>query len=287
MVKAILNGLLPQSFTGKAAPPIAVGEPPPPEYRSSHPPLEIKDARVLQSSERSEAQFFARYGFVLLEHATAVRDWDCDVGPIYLPEIEQIIRNRLLPGRRIEIQQHPKLLRRGRGTSTPFYAEGVHSDGPLTADAYALNIRAFASPGGEAWWRQSYARAEVAGFMSIDFWRTTNMSGPLSHMPLAMCDPNSIQCADILASRMTGIAPAGATTHHLALRFNEGQQWYYYPEMTGEELIAFKLNEFWKDDPAAAPQNVFHSAFLDPGAPIDAEERQSCEHRVGVMILRD
>jgi hypothetical protein len=57
--------------------------------------------------------------------------------------------------------------------------------------------------------------------------------------------------------------------------------------MTTDELLAFKLCEFSKDDPQAAPQNVFQSAFKDSTAPLDTEERQSCEHRVGVLLLRD
>ena len=57
--------------------------------------------------------------------------------------------------------------------------------------------------------------------------------------------------------------------------------------MTGDEVVVMKACEFWKDDETAQPQNVFHSAFLDLEAPSDAEERQSCEHRVGVLILRD
>jgi hypothetical protein len=57
--------------------------------------------------------------------------------------------------------------------------------------------------------------------------------------------------------------------------------------MTGDDLLAFKLCEFWKDDMDAPPQNVFHTAFEHPDTPADAEHRQSCEHRVGVLILRD
>lgn len=287
MVQVRLNGFLPPDFEGDETPLFDVTTPPAPDRRTTYPPFEIKNARTFQETASSEAQFFADHGFVLLEHATAVRDWDQDVGPVYLPEIEKIIRERLLPDRRIVVQQFPRLTRRGRGTSTPYYAQGVHSDGPLTAEAYALNVGAFASKEGEAWWRRSYERDEVAGFMSIDFWRTTNMSEPLRHMPLALCDPNSLRRSDILRSSMVGIAPEGRTTHHLSLKFDAGQQWYFYPQMTGDELIAFKLNEFWKDDPDATPQNVFHTAFADPGAPEDAEPRQSCEHRVGVIILRD
>jgi hypothetical protein len=287
MVQATLNGFLPPDFAGDEAPRINIGDAPAPEYRQTYPPVEIGDARALQASATSEADFFRQHGFVLLPHATAVRDWDRDVGSVYLPEIEKIIRKRLLPGKKIEVQQMPRLLRRGRGTSTPFYAEGVHSDGPLTADAYGLNVGAFASEQAEAWWRQSYERDYVAGFMSIDFWRTTNMREPLRHMPLALCEPKSLERDDIIPSTMVGVAPEGRVTHHLALRYNPEQTWYFYPEVTVDELIAFKLNEFWKDDKAARPQNVFHSAFRHPLTPPDAEERQSCEHRVGVMILRD
>jgi hypothetical protein len=286
MVVVTLNGFLPSDFAGGAAPRIDFSQPTIPEYMQEYPPVEIRDARELQSGAESEAKFFAEHGFVLLPHGTAVKDWGTDIGSIYLPEIEDIIRKRLLPNRRVEVQQSPNLLRRGRGTSTPFYADGVHSDGPRTAEVYALNVAAFASEEGAQWWRSTYARDDVAGFVSIDFWRTTNMRGPLQHMPLALCEPNSVDPADMLPSSMVGIAPEGRTSHHLAMRYNPGQRWYFYPEVTSNELIAFKLSEFWKDDEAAHPQNVFHSAFRDPLAPSDAEERQSCEHRVGVLILR-
>jgi len=287
MVIATLSGFLPLDFAGEAAPLIDLSNPTAPDYRHKYPPVEIRDARELQHGTESEATFFARHGFVLLSHATAVTDWDADIGSIYLAEIEEIIRKRLFPGRRVEVQQSPNLLRRGRGTSTPFYADGVHSDGPRTAEAYALNVAAFASEEGAQWWRTTYDRDDVAGFVSIDFWRTTNMRGPLQHMPLALCEPNSVDPADMVPSSMVGVAPHGRTSHHLAMRYNPRQRWYFYPEVTTDELIAFKLSEFWKDDETAHPQNVFHSAFLDLEAPSDAEERQSCEHRVGVLILRD
>lgn len=288
MALAQLNGFLPSDFAVEQAPKIAIGERAPAgEFMRAYPPVEIRDARPLQKKADSEAQFFQRHGFVLLSHGTQVEDWDSDVGPIYLSEVEALIRERLLPGRRLEVQQRPNLLRRGRGTATPQYANGVHSDGPLTLDAFASNIRAFASPQAEQWWRTRYAEDEVVGYVSLDFWRTTNMAKPLRHMPLALCDPNSLDRTDIVPMSMTGIAPEGRETNHLSLRFNSAQRWYYYSGMTGDELLVFKLGEYWKDDPEAHPQNCFHSAFRDPAAPADAQERQSCEHRVGVLILRD
>lgn len=284
MVQAQLNGFLPPDFAG-AIPTIDLRNPPtrPP---AQFPPTEIGDGRALQAGSSSEAQFFADNGFVLLQHRTSVTNWE-DVPPAFAEEVEEIIRTRLLPGRRLEIQQRPSPMRRGRGTENPQYAGGVHSDGPLSAELYAANVGAFAGPQAEKWWLDRYRRPDVAGFMSIDFWRTTNMEGALRHMPLALCAPSSLERPDILPMNFIGIAPEGRTSHHLALRYNPGQRWIFYPEMTGDEVLAFKLCEFWNDDPEAPPQNCFHSAFAHPDTPLDAEERQSCEHRVGVLILRD
>lgn len=284
MIETELYGLIPSEVTGPF-PTIDIHNPPPPR-QTNFPPIRIDDGRKLQENGSSEAELFAENGFVLLPHVTVVKDWD-NVPAAFCGEIEELIRTRLLPGRRVEVQQSPAPMRRGRGTANPQYAQGVHSDGPLTPELYAENVAAFAGEQAKKWWLERYGRDDVAGFMSIDFWRTTNMAGPLQHMPLAVCAPNSLQRTDILPMEFIGIAPDGNMSHHLALRFDPEQRWYFYPQMTSDEVLAFKLCEFWKDDPDAHPQNCFHSAFRDPGALDDAEERQSCEHRVGVLILRD
>ena len=284
MVQAQLNGFLPPDFAG-AVPTIDLRNPRS-RAPAQFPPFDIQNGRDLQAGASSEAEFFADNGFVLLSHTSSVKDWD-NVPRTFAEEVEQLIRTRLLPGRRLEIQQRPSPMRRGRGTENPQYAGGVHSDGPVTAELYAANVGAFAGPQAEKWWIDRYRRSDVAGFMSIDFWRTTNMREPLRHMPLALCAPNSLERSDIVPMEFIGIAPDGNKSHHLALRYNPGQRWVHYPEMTADEVLAFKLCEFSNDDPDAGPQNCFHSAFAHPDTPPDAEERQSCEHRVGVLILRD
>ena len=284
MIAARLNGFLPTDYEAQGRLKGAVGALPadPPIF----PPVEILDARALQAHAESEAAFFEAHGFALLRHATQVRDWDRDVADIYLAEIETIIRTSLLPGRRLEVQQGPFLLRRGRDTSTPFYANAVHQDHGLTPADFANNVGAFASPQAQSWWQARYDRDDVAGFMSVDFWRVTNMAGPLRHMPLALCDPTSVAADDVIPTTLTGIAPEGRESHHLSLRFNAAQRWYHYPMMTNDELLAFKIFQCWKDrdDDFAS---CFHTAFADPDTPADAEHRQSCEHRVGVLLLKN
>jgi hypothetical protein len=277
-----LNGFLSHDFDDKVAPPMDLGLAAAAEYRSEE--VEMRDARPLQAAATSEADFFARHGFALLKHESRFRDWDKVQSSTYILEIAGLFRDRLLPGRRIETV--PGMVLR-RGPNRRYYAKRVHADGPLTAEKYALNVAALGGAAAIDRWQHYYARDEVAGFMSVGFWRTINMQQPLQHLPLAVCDPNSIATKDIVPTTSTIIAPNGRTTHHLVLRHGPAQAWYYYPRMTVAEVVVLKACEFWKDDPGAHPQNVFHTAFDDPSTPVDFEPRQSCDYRVGVWILRD
>ncbi|HVU30723.1 MAG TPA: hypothetical protein VHE36_10005, partial [Sphingomicrobium sp.] len=124
MLQARLNGFIPPDFSGPS--PTVDLRNPPSRPLVEFPPIDIRDGRTIQKGASSEAQFFEDNGFVLLEHKTSVENWD-DVPPAFAEEIEEIIRTRLLPGRRIEVQQRPAPMRRGRGTETPQYGAGVHS----------------------------------------------------------------------------------------------------------------------------------------------------------------
>jgi hypothetical protein len=258
------------------------------------PRTRIHDARRLQTeSPLSEAGFFDEYGFVLLAHESAVEDWDVDPATpeannelmrTYVPEIEELIRSRLMPARPIELWQEPPI-RRGPGTPNAFYSAGVHQDFGLTPDDYQEGIEAFATPEIARGWRDRYEQDDVAGFLVVDFWRTAGMKGPLEHMPLSVCDPKSVKIDDVVPMGLVDFAPTGKSTNQLALRLEPDQRWYYYPGMTRDEVLVFKNFECSKSDAEPRVASCFHSAFEDPGAPADAEERQSSEHRVNIFCL--
>jgi len=259
------------------------GKPPP------TPPTRISDARVLQARAVSEADFLADHGFVLLDAPTRVADWGNieQVAERYMPEVEAIIRERLYPGRKLVVRQPPNVMRRGAGTDVPQYGLGVHSDHGTTADDFQRNVEAFTNAETGAQWRAWFERDEVEGFVTLDFWRTTGMAGPLKHMPLALCDPASIDADDIIPTALEGIAPGGGLTYHVSLAHNGGQRWYYYPDMEPHEVLVFKLFQLMRNRDGQPYCACFHSAFEDPGAPANVQPRQSCEHRVSVMLLRD
>lgn len=255
----------------------------------SNPPTRIRNGRDLQDGSRSEADFLAEHGFALLDAPTRVTDWGNaeQVAELYMPEVEALIRERLYPGRKLIIRQPPNVMRRGEGTNVPQYGLGVHSDHGTSADDFQRNVEAFTNAEIGAQWRAWFERDEVEGFVSLDFWRTTGMAGPLKHMPLALCDASSIDASDIIPTALEGIAPGGALTHHVSLAHNGGQRWYYYPDMEAHEVLVFKLFQLMRNKDGQPYRACFHSAFEDPTAPADAQPRQSCEHRVSVMLLKD
>ena len=279
------------------------------------PTVTIHDGRELQENANDgnddfEARFFAEHGFVLLPHASSVENWDSGMFPPtdgldigdrkytppegenqvatrYLPEVDHLVRDVLLPGERLEIDQPPGVLRRGPDTPNPFFGHTVHNDYGLTDVDFEENSAAFGSDEFAEDWRRRFDSDRVRGFMIINFWRTVHMSEPLMHVPLAVLDGSSVDLDDCVSTGLSGFSPTGRVTNQLSLRYNNDQRWYYYPRMKVEEVLALKLFHFFKDDDERRFKLSYHSAFENPLTPADAEERQSCEHRVSVWFLND
>ena len=280
------------------------------------PVVDVFDGRVLQAqeddgSEFAESQFFSRHGFVLLDHKSAVQNWDSgafgpadaiDVGHSrvqdeyqgeneieskYCAEVESLIRERLLPNKNIQVEQPNEVLRRGEGTANPFYGGVVHNDYGLYADDFEDNLESFSTKEVAVDWRNRYEQDDVIGFMLINFWRTVHMLKPLKHMPLGVLDSSSVMREDCVSSGLKGFTHSGRLTNQLSLRYNKDQRWFYYPDMTTEEVLVLNLFECHKENTKSSIYNSYHSAFEDPNVKGDVEIRQSCEHRVNVFIYKD
>ena len=276
----------------------------------------MRDARELQRQEDDGSpdfnkNFLAKHGFLLLDHPSSVKNWDSgafapadsinikeryelnnpnepvenEIKSKYLDEVDEIIRSRIFPGARLKIEQAEQVLRRGKDTAHPFFGSVVHNDYGVTADHFESNTEAFSDADGAKYWRSTYDRDDVAGFMVLNFWRTVHMSEPLRHMPLGILDASSVKRDDLVISGLEGFTHSGRITTQLSLRMNENQRWYYYPEMTVDEVLVLNLFNSFKNTHDSAFHQCFHSAFTHPNTPANAEERQSCEHRVNVFVL--
>lgn len=275
-------------------------------------PVQIMDARQKEAKEGlSKREFFQKYGFVLLNHETKMSadDWlasssrplptrkelaklatdaTSDTAPvkeIYAKEIDPLLRD-LIPG--VTEVEYPKFaLRRGPGGPNNFYGTGVHQDfGVYPEDMktiFAIKNESDSQSRNYEEWRAKLQDGSCKGFSIINFWRPVlPMKGPVQNTPLAVCDPNTVEMSEIVPQDLYGFVPGGQ--HNMGIKFSEKQKWYYYPDMTKDEVLVFR--QFHYDRDVAAPydrlKTVFHTAFNHPGAPKDAEQRCSSEYRINV-----
>lgn len=104
-------------------------------------------------------------------------------------------------------------------------------------------------------------------------WRV--ITDPPQDVPLALCDGQSVAAADIVPMEFHG--PEGNRNEFVrsrAGRHNAAHKWFYFPDMTPDEVLIFK--GFDSSEPDAL--NALHTAFHDTSRS-DAEPRGSIECR--------
>ena len=111
------------------------------------------------------------------------------------------------------------------------------------------------------------------------------MSEPVRGSHLALLDRKSVQPGDQVLNHTYGFFnKTGKPLVNQKIRSNALHKWYYYPDMTMNEVIAFKQLSLEKDVVPTECQTVFHTAFTDPTTPEGAEGRKSCEFRAQVFV---
>ena len=103
----------------------------------------------------------------------------------------------------------------------------------------------------------------------LNTWRNTS-DEPVRRCPLAVVDKRTIKSGD----------GYGGVVGRVGLTRREGQQFYYYPGLTREELLVF----IGYDSDAKEHAPCVHSAFEDMNAPAGAPPRQSIELRC-VLVM--
>mmetsp|Transcript_42301 Transcript_42301/g.109076 ORF Transcript_42301/g.109076 Transcript_42301/m.109076 type:complete len:226 (-) Transcript_42301:46-723(-) len=191
---------------------------------------------------------------------------------VYAKEVEQIVRELLPDAKDLELD--PYCARRGPGTKNPNYSFGPHQDYGLLADDWPLAGNDF---------RKRFAGPDCRGMMALNFWRPVlPMCGPVSKTPLAVCDPRTVKMEDIVATSIRW----DEMPHHrmMTLAHDPEQRWYYYPDMTTDEVLIFKSFQHFKTQSGPELNTCFHTAFEVPNAPLGSEPRQSAEYRVRVWF---
>jgi len=227
--------------------------------------VEVRDARATQDRLSLE-----REGFVLAEHRSAVagsRDLE-RLGRDYHAEMQEMLK--VFTGARDVLPQRTGLLIRfgerskEQGSAKP--ARFAHLD--YTTE-WAHRFVALVT----GWERASLA--PYRRFAIYQTWRAT--STPPQDNTLALCDGRTVAGEDTVEFDVT-IGAEGVPGNTFVSRvclYSAAHHWYYFSNLTRDEVIVFKA--FDSDAPDAL--NAAHTAFDDPTAPADAAPRASVEAR--------
>jgi hypothetical protein len=225
-------------------------------------PVEISNGRTAELS-------LERNGFELAEHRTAVRNFfdPQELKSVYYPEVARLIEARAGAARVVvfdhtlrsgsEAEREEKLLREPVLSAHNDYTEwsGPQRVREIMGDeAEALLARRFAII---QVWRAAYADA----------------AEPIRANPLALADARSVAPADLLVAERRYPHRVGQTYR---LKYSPSHRWFYFPELTRDEAIVFKVYDSEKDGRARFTP---HTSFDDPATPPDAPPRQSIEAR--------
>ena len=129
-------------------------------------------------------------------------------------------------------------MRRGPGSKNNFYAQGIHQDYGLTPEKFHDVLIAYANKSFADMWMKKFNKDVITGMRGVVLWRPILMDKPLTHMPLCVLDPNTVTVNDCLNSQLYGFAPNGPQSQ-MFLRYNENHKWYYFPNMTKDEVLVF------------------------------------------------
>ncbi|WP_229178342.1 CmcJ/NvfI family oxidoreductase [Bradyrhizobium ivorense] len=118
---------------------------------------------------------------------------------------------------------------------------------------------------------RSYSR-----LMIIHAWRV--LSPPPHDLPLALCDRSSVLDTDIF--EYDNINSVGESFRGCALHFNPNHRWYYFPDLSRDELILFKSY----DSKEGCNAQGAHTGFDNRRAYPNARPRESIEARFFVYF---
>ena len=254
--------------------------------------VKIRDGRALMAnSGLSKPEFFKRYGFIVLEHETAMEPalWHDKKALVdtYGAEVPELAHTQLGLPKTLVIPP-PMIMTRGPplpGSPEPSiqsFGKAVHQDYGIGRADYEENMRAYGeTPEAMQEWAGLLDEEGCDGYTRVCFWRPIKpMERPLVSSPMCFCDPQTIKPEAIVLHGLAGFTKTGKPSADLRLIFSPEQQWYYFPDMTTSEVIAFKQFDLDKSDPMAPYCSAFHTAFDLPNVPKDAEPRYSSEYRV-------
>jgi hypothetical protein len=223
------------------------------------------------------------HGFQLVKHHTKVRDfYDMEqVNAVYPQEIKTLLLELTGADLVLDLGTTLRSARNPRGDIQPPGRE-AHVDYNEGSSKRLADTMLKETGHGDF----QYSR-----FMAVNLWRV--ISDPPQDWPLAVCDGRSVGREDGVANVMVRVEeiPDMETMRTMDIPgedqlptaflflYNPNHRWFYFPNMTRDELLVFKLY----DSTETGAWRVPHGSFRDPTYP-DANCRESAEIRTVVYF---
>lgn len=234
---------------------------------------------VIRNGRPFQDQFkLSSHGFTLAQHRSRIGDFTdkASVEAIYPGEIMEAVKSLTGADMVVPLGWVVRTADATPGGGTQPPASDAHVDfTPNRATAYAERIYRKAAPDGPGFRR----------FIASSCWRAFSESP--QDWPLAVCDgqsvapnegtPNVMVVVEALPDRETMYGPLPGEDRMPAasiFHYNPNHRWWYFPNMTRDEVLLFKFYDSDQSQAWRAP----HTAFRDPSYP-NASTRKSIEFR--------
>jgi len=113
-------------------------------------------------------------------------------------------------------------------------------------------------------------------FAIVNVWRS--IAGPVINSPITCCDAQSVTESTVHASERRAVDRIGELE---LVSFSNSHKWYYFPEMTKDEVLLIKTFDSATDGRA---KRSVHTAFDNPLAAENTPPRESMESRMLVFF---
>jgi len=246
-------------------PPVRYVDWPEEEHKAHRPAYESRSMRIQNGRICGEEFTLPTHGFKLLAKKSTVADFynERDILQTYYPETEKLIKEQS-GAKRVYVFDHT--LRTAdesrlseRWIRNPVH--GVHND--YTERSAPQRVRDFLPDEADELLQCRYGIVQT--------WRPINK--PVESEPLALIDGNTIPQVGFIPYQRIYRDRTGETYH---ISYSDEHRWYYFPRMTRDEVIVFKV---FDTDHSAGVRFTAHSAFSDPTTPPNAGIRESIEMR--------
>ena len=206
------------------------------------------------------------HGFVFVDHRTKVADFTDEAARerVYDPEIKALVRQHT-GASEVVIFDHTLRVTTEEGQraigARPT-VKGVHND--YTEGSAPRRLRDIV---GDA----EAARRMNKRWAIVQVWRP--IRGTVLIDPLGICDGRSIPRQGFIRVERRYRDRTGEVYH---IAHHPAHVWYYFPRMTRDEALVFKV---FDSDETKPSRFTAHTAFDDPDTPADAPPRESIETR--------